>query len=128
MVSYHFFVCFVYTARSATVGTRIWYSERRVAFVWFVQSYAALDEKYTEENLNLFALKYTSFFPDLLIFFFLEGDKFQIYVIFTGPRPSPITLASVNRGVGGGKPSVSCRSLFDLSFVFLLAKMKHEEH
>jgi hypothetical protein len=108
--------------------------ETRVAFVWFLQSYVSLDKKYTEENLNLFALKYTSFFFDLLKFVFLEGDEFQIFVILTAPRPSRITLARVNGGVGG-KPSVSCfslslsvsLSLYDLSLIFLLAKMKCEE-
>ena len=82
--------------------------ERRVAFVWFLESYFSPDKKYTGENLKLFVLKYASFFPDFLKFVFLEGDKFQIYVILTAPRPSRITLARVN---GGGKPSVSCLSL-----------------
>jgi len=87
--------------------------ERRVAFVWFLQSHVSPGKKYTEENLKLFVLKYTSFFPDLLKFVFLEGDKFQIYVILTAPRPSRITLARVNGGGGGGggKLSVSCPSL-----------------
>jgi hypothetical protein len=123
-----FLFCSAYTARSATVGTQMWSSERRVAVVRFVQSYVSLDKKYTEENLNLFALQYTSFIPDLLKFVFLEGDKFQIYVILRAPRPSRITLARVSGEVGGGKTSVSCLALFDLSLVFLLAKMKREEH
>lgn len=76
-------LCFVDTARGATVGTQMWSSERRVAILWFVQSYVSLDKKYTEENLNFFALKYTSFFSLLLKFVFLEGDKFQIYVILS---------------------------------------------
>ena len=125
-----FLLCFVYTARIATDGTQLWSSERRVAIVRFVQSYVSLEKKYTEENLNLFALKSKSFFPlDLLKFVFLEGDKFQIYVILTAPRPSRFTLARVSGEVGGGKPSVSCLSLslFDHSLVFLLAKMKSEE-
>jgi hypothetical protein len=84
-------------------------------------------QKYTEENLNLFALKYTSFFPDLLKFFFLDGDKFQIYVKLTAPRHSRFTLARVSGGVGGGKLPLSL-FLFHLSLVLLLAKMKSEEN
>lgn len=99
--------------------------EMGVAFVPFVRSYEALDKKSTEENLNSFGLKCTFFFRDLLKFVFLEGDKFQIYVILTALRPSRITLAKVH-----GRRSKPCLSLsfFDTGLLCLLAKMRPEWH